>query len=163
MNPDIKLVDLEITPLLMTKSCNYDSTTSIKLSKVFPISELDKILCDNKSDVVLILKNKNLLKYFDGIHFPSTKLDEIKKYDTLTIASTHNISEVKKAKTANFITFSPIFDSKGRTGLGIEKLNEIAKLHPNVLALGGIISEKEVEIIKNSKAKGFASIRYFFT
>jgi len=45
-------VDLEITPLLMTKSCNYDSTTSIKLSKVFPISELDKILCDNKSDVV---------------------------------------------------------------------------------------------------------------
>ena len=52
MNPDIKLVDLEITPLLMTKSCNYDSTTSIKLSKVFPISDLDKILCDNKSDVV---------------------------------------------------------------------------------------------------------------
>ena len=106
---------------------------------------------------------KHLLKYFDGIHFPSTKLDEIKKYDTLTIASTHNISEVKKAKIADFITFSPVFDSKGRVGLGIEKLNEITKFHPNVLALGGIVSNKEVEIIKNSEAKGFASIRYFFT
>ena len=109
------------------------------------------------------LKNIEILKYFDGIHFPSSKLDNLKDFNTLTIASTHNISEVKKAKTADFITFSPIFDSKGRTGLGIEKLNEIVKLHPNVLALGGIISEKEVEIIKNSKAKGFASIRYFFT
>ena len=109
------------------------------------------------------LKNKNLLKYFNGIHFPSTKLDEIKKYDTLKFASTHDISEVKKACTADYITFSPVFNSKGRIGVGIEKLNEITKFHPNVLALGGIVSEKEVEIIKNSKAKGFASIRYFFT
>jgi thiamine-phosphate pyrophosphorylase len=109
------------------------------------------------------LQNKKLLKFFDGIHFPSTKLDEIKNYNTFTIASTHNILEVKKAFLADFITFSPIFNSKGRIGVGVEKLNEIAKFHPNVLALGGIISKKEVEIIKNSKAKGFASIRYFFT
>jgi thiamine-phosphate pyrophosphorylase len=47
--------------------------------------------------------------------------------------------------------------------VGIETLNKITKYHPNVLALGGIVSEKEVEMIKNSKAKGFASIRYFFT
>ena len=52
MNPDINLEDLKITPLLMSKSCNYDSTTNIKLSKAFPIAELDKTLCDNKSDVV---------------------------------------------------------------------------------------------------------------
>jgi len=109
------------------------------------------------------LKSKDLLKYFDGIHFPSTKLDKIKKFNTLTIASTHNISEVKKATLADFITFSPVFDSKGRKGVGIETLNKITKYHPNVLALGGIVSEKEVEMIKNSKAKGFASIRYFFT
>jgi hypothetical protein len=49
---EVKLNDLEITPLLMSKSCNYDSTTSLKLSKAFSVSELDKILCDNKSDVV---------------------------------------------------------------------------------------------------------------
>ena len=101
------------------------------------------------------LKNKNLLKYFDGIHFPSTKLDEIKKYDTLTIASTHNISEVKKACAADYITFSPVFNSKGRIGLGIEKLNEITKFHPNVLALGGIVSEKELKQFYNENKNNY--------
>jgi len=134
----------------------YDENEIIEFGKF--AKKYSKVIINYDS-----LKNKNLLKYFNGIHFPSTKLDEIKKYDTLTIASTHNISEVKKAKIADFITFSPVFNSKGRIGLGIEKLNEITKFHPNVLALGGIVSEKEVKIIKNSEAKGLASIRYFFT
>jgi thiamine-phosphate pyrophosphorylase len=108
------------------------------------------------------LKDDSLLKYFDGIHIPSSKLEEIEKYpQKIIIASTHNIEEIQKAKKADFITFSPIFDSKGRKGLGIEKLNEICTYHPNVIALGGIISKKEIEKIKKSKAVGFASIRYF--
>ena len=110
------------------------------------------------------LKEKELLDLFDGIHIPSSKLNEIPHYkNKITIASTHNIKEVKKAKDANFITFSPIFDSKNRKGLGVEVLNKIASLHPNVIALGGIISDKEVELIKKSKAIGFGSIRYFLT
>jgi thiamine-phosphate pyrophosphorylase len=111
-------------------------------------------------------KDENLLKYFDGIHFPTSKIDFALKYpDKIKIASTHSIEEVKKAKNLNFdyITFSPIFDSKGRKGLGIQKLNEICKIFPSTIALGGIISKKEVEKIKNSKAVGFASIRYFIT
>ena len=52
MNPDINFEDLEITPLLMSKYCNYNSTTNIKLNKLFPISKLDTKLCDNKTDVV---------------------------------------------------------------------------------------------------------------
>ena len=134
----------------------YDENEIIEFAKF--AKKYSKLIINYDS-----LKNKNLLKYFDGIHFPSSKLDEIKKYDTLTIASTHNISEVKKACAADYITFSPVFNSKGRVGVGIEKLNEITTFHHNVLALGGIVSNKEVEIIKNSKAKGFASIRYFFT
>jgi len=111
------------------------------------------------------LKNDfELLKFFDGIHFPSSHIDKLHRFKNLiTIVSTHTVDEVKKTKTADYITFSPIFKSKNRQGLGIEKLNEICKFHPNVIALGGIISKKEIEEIKKSKAVGFASIRYFFT
>jgi thiamine-phosphate pyrophosphorylase len=110
------------------------------------------------------IKNEELLEKFDGIHIPSSKLDLISKYKSkITIASTHNIKEINKAKNADFITFSPIFDSKNRKGLGVKILNEICNLHPNVIALGGIISDKEIEEIKKTKAKGFGSIRYFLT
>ncbi len=110
------------------------------------------------------LKNTGLLKYFKGIHFPSSKLHLINNFQNLiTIASTHSKEEVKKAKNADFITFSPIFESKNRKGLGVEILNEIRLLHKNVIALGGIISDKEVKKIKNTKAIGFGSIRYFLT
>lgn len=66
MNQDIKLEDLEITPLLMSKSCNYDSTTNIKLSETFPISQLDKTLCDNKSDVVKYRGKTYICGILDG-------------------------------------------------------------------------------------------------
>jgi len=98
------------------------------------------------------------------VHIPSYKLDYIDKFkEKIIIASTHNLEEVKKAKKADYITFSPIFSSKGRDGVGIEILNKICLFHPKVIALGGIISKKEVEKIKTSKAIGFGSIRYFFT
>jgi thiamine-phosphate pyrophosphorylase len=108
------------------------------------------------------LKNNNLLELFDGVHIPSNKLDLIQNYkNKIIIASTHNFEEAKKAKMADYITFSPIFNSKNRMGLGIKILNEVTKIHPNVIALGGIISQKEIEFVKKSKAIGFGSIRYF--
>lgn len=110
------------------------------------------------------LNKLELINLFDGIHLPSSKINKINEFEKKTvIVSTHNIEEVKKAEKADYITFSPVFESKGRKGLGIEKLNEICRHHKNVIALGGIISNKEVEKIKSSKAVGFASIRYFFT
>jgi thiamine-phosphate pyrophosphorylase len=110
------------------------------------------------------LKDEKLLKYFNGIHFPTSKINLAANYpDKIKIASTHSIEEVKKAKNLGFdyITFSPVFNSKGRVGVGIEKLNKICEIFPNTIALGGIISEKEVKEIEKSKAVGFGSIRYF--
>jgi thiamine-phosphate pyrophosphorylase len=110
------------------------------------------------------LKDEKLLEFFDGIHFPTSKIDLASNYpDKLKIASTHSLEEVNKAKNLGFdyITFSPIFNSKGRVGVGIEKLNKICEIFPNTIALGGIISEKEVKEIQKSKAVGFGSIRYF--
>jgi len=111
------------------------------------------------------LKNEKLLEMFDGVHIPSSKLDFIKEFKNkkIVIASTHNPLEVKKASVADFITFSPIFQSKNRCGLGIHVLNHICNLHPKVIALGGIVSQDQVEEIKKTKAVGFGSIRYFFT
>ena len=114
------------------------------------------------------LIDKNLITYFDGIHFPSrfiNELNNLKKEfkNKILITSTHSIDEAKKALISDYITFSPIFHSKGREGVGIEVLNKICEIHPKVIALGGITSNKEVNIIKNSKAIGFGSIRYFYT
>jgi len=100
---------------------------------------------------------------FDGVHLTSNQLhliDNFKNY--LTFASTHSFDEVQKAKNSDFITFSPIFNSKGRKGLGVEVLNQVCDITSSkVFALGGIVTKNEVEKIKTSKAYGFASIRYF--
>jgi len=110
------------------------------------------------------VKNDEIYELFDAIHLSSSHLDKIDFFKNKTvIASTHNINEVIYAKNADFITFSPIFDSKGRKGLGIEIIEEIYSFHKKIIALGGIISQREIEKIKKTKAVGFASIRYFFT
>ena len=100
---------------------------------------------------------------FDGIHFTSTQLDIIKDYSQcLRFASTHNTKEVQKAKYVDFITFSPIFSSKGRKGLGVDKLKEISEISkPKVFALGGIVGDEEVKEISKVNVYGFACIRYF--
>ena len=110
------------------------------------------------------LIDKNLLKYFDGIHFPGNYINiDLKAFkNKITIFSTHSFEEIKKAQNFDFVTFSPVFDSKGRIGLGIKALNEACKLHKHIIALGGIVTDKEAEKIRNSNAAGFASIRYFY-
>jgi len=136
--------------------CFRDKTSTKNAKLAIEIAKYYKI-------PILVNQYIELLKLgFDGIHFTSNQLELIKNYkECITFASTHNRDEVNQAKNSDFITFSPIFNSKGRIGLGIDKLNEIAQIKKEVFALGGIISKKEVEEIKKSKAIGFASIRYF--
>ena len=137
--------------------CFRDKTSTKNAKLAIDIAKYYKI-------PIIVNQYAELLKLgFDGIHFTSHQLDLIKNYkECITFASTHNESEVLKAKYANFITFSPIFKSKGRDGVGINRLNYIVEnTDSKVFALGGITTHKEVEMIKNSKAYGFASIRYF--
>lgn len=105
---------------------------------------------------------------FYGVHLRSDQFDKIaeaKSKNLFTIISTHTEDEVLKAHSlgTDAVTYSPIFKTpnKGKPK-GIEKLIEIVKLTDiKVFALGGIISDKEKELCKGSKAYGFASIRYF--
>ena len=103
-----------------------------------------------------------------GVHLTSKEFSKIKKAKDLglfVIVSTHTIKDIKRAKAlkADVVTFSPIFKTpnKGRPK-GINTLQKAAKIsNIKVIALGGIVTKKEIKRVKNSNVWGFASIRYF--
>ena len=108
------------------------------------------------------------LKYHWHLHLPSHRLHEIshyKKEGLCVSGSCHSWEEAKSAYEggADWMTYSPIFASPGKgEGIGLDKLNEIAgKIKCPIVALGGIISNDQVALVKGSLASGFASIRYF--
>jgi len=130
--------------------------------------------------VTLCSKVKNL-KYFlhqdvdlakklgaTGVHLNSLQSEEIEYAKSLNlevIISTHFLEEVQEAQErgADYVTYSPIFVSphKGKPK-GIDDLNSLLqKTDIRVFALGGIVTQEEVNLIKQSAAYGFASIRYF--
>ena len=102
-----------------------------------------------------------------GIHLTSTQFRHIKNQKQLNkkvIISTHSKKEILKAKrlNANYILYSPIFyvENKGKPK-GLKNLDNICKINNNIVALGGIKSNNEVNLIKKFNFYGFASIRYF--
>ena len=105
---------------------------------------------------------------FDGVHLPSYMLDKIgmvKSEGLQIIASCHNKSEIDICckYEADIITLSPLFFSpdKGEP-FGLEKFDAlVGNSGLKTFALGGIVDEAEVRKLENSKAYGFASIRYF--
>lgn len=104
-----------------------------------------------------------------GIHLTSSQFDKIKKakdLDLEVIVSTHTHEEVLKAQElgADAVTYSPIFFTPNKDEpKGIEDLKSIIKKSDvNIFALGGVVEQKHINMIKNTKAYGFASIRYFY-
>ena len=108
---------------------------------------------------------------FDGIHLNSLQfhqLENIKLTNIFTIISCHSESDILLAKKykLNAVTYSPIFfkENKGEPK-GIKKLQDVITKYQeenfSIIALGGIINEKNIKDVKNTNAKGFASIRYF--
>jgi thiamine-phosphate pyrophosphorylase len=104
----------------------------------------------------------------DGVHLMSTQRDDIAKAKALNlfvIISTHTLEEVIWAETlgADVVTFSPVYDTpnKGKA-VGIAALKEVVDtVDIPVIALGGIVSEAQIEACEEAGASGFASIRYF--
>jgi len=104
-----------------------------------------------------------------GVHLNSTQFDEIiyaKSLGLEVIISTHSLNEVLKAQNlgCNYVTYSPIFKTPNKgepKGVGDLK-SVLDKCNIKIFALGGIIGEHHIKQIKDTKAYGFASIRYFF-
>lgn len=144
-----------------------------KTSKNF--KELAKIfvaVCKELNiEKILINENYKLAKKLNatGVHLTSQQFEKIKKakeLDLYTIISCHNYTEIEKAQNlfVNAITYSPIFLSPNKgEPKGVDKLKEATSIYEDmdIIALGGIIDDKQVDKISKTKAYGFASIRYF--
>ena len=121
----------------------------------------DKILLHN--DIVLAKELKA-----DGVHLSSDRIEEItlaKEKGLFVIISTHTLEEAQRAEMlgADMVTFSPIFDTpnKGKP-VGLEKLHEVSSvINIPVIALGGILTQEQINACQKAGAEGFASIRYF--
>ncbi len=104
----------------------------------------------------------------DGVHLTSSQFSDIKEAKDLglfVIISTHSLEEALEAQKlgVDLVTFSPIFatPNKGEPK-GVEELKRVvSKLSIGVIALGGVLSSKQIESCQKCGALGFASIRYF--
>ena len=104
-----------------------------------------------------------------GVHLRSNQFDQIKKAfrsNLQVIISCHNEDEIEEAIQNNVttITYSPIFPTPNKgEPKGLEELKKIIERYQSlkVIALGGIISQEQIEKLQNINPYGFASIRYF--
>lgn len=139
---------------------NYavDAKRVIEEAKTYPF---EKILLHNEIDTALDLKA-------DGVHLSSDNLQKIYEAKTkglFVVVSIHSIEEAKTAQMlgADMVTFSPVFDTPGKgKAVGVEKLAQLVlTVKIPVIALGGILTQSQIDACKRAGAKGFASIRYF--
>lgn len=104
-----------------------------------------------------------------GVHLTSEQFDKIKEAKDLelyVVISCHNLRDIEKAQEsyANAVTYSPIFDTPNKgEPKGINALKQALSIYEDIdiIALGGIVNNKQVEQISKANAYGFASIRYF--
>jgi thiamine-phosphate pyrophosphorylase len=143
-----------------------DSSNFKELAKVFVL-----VCKEFNIKNILINSDYNLAKNLNatGVHLNSKQFDKIQDAKNLNldiIISCHNEEEIIKAQKQNIktITYSPIFNTpnKGKEK-GINKLKKIIRTYQNlnIIALGGIIKGEQLKQIQETKAYGFASIRYF--
>ncbi len=79
------------------------------------------------------------------------------------IGSAHNQFEIncKKSQKIKELFISPIFKKKGRSPLGLYKVQKLTELFKGPkIALGGI-DKINIKLLKQSKFQGFAAIKYF--
>lgn len=136
-----------------------------ELAKVFV-----SVCKEYKIETILISEQYELAHELKatGVHLTSKQFDKIKackEKDLYTIISCHTIQEIEKAqkKYVDAVTYSPIFNTPNKgEPKGVAKLKKVRDIFDmNIIALGGIISQKQIEKLKNLNIYAFASIRYF--
>lgn len=140
------------------ETCTYDAQKFLNVARKY---DFDKVLVH--TDIALAKKLEA-----DGVHLSSKQfkdIEEAKKDGLFVVISTHSINEAKEAEAlgADMITYSPIFETPGKgEPVGLHMLSELTSaVKIPVIALGGILTDAQVEACQMSGAVGFASIRYF--
>ncbi len=120
-----------------------------------------KVLINSNIELAIKLKA-------NGVHLRSDQFELIPvalKNDLLVVVSCHTQEEINLAQNyrAHIVTYSPVFTSPNKgTPLGIENFTQVVNSNTiPIIALGGIVSKQQVQQIQQTKAIGFASIRYF--
>jgi thiamine-phosphate diphosphorylase len=117
-----------------------------------------KVLVNDRLDIALAAQ-------VDGLHLPANGLppDRVRPYVRTLGVSTHYIEEALAAEQAraDYIVFGPVFDTPGKTPVGLEALRRIvAAVRIPVLGIGGITTENS-ESVMATGAAGIAGIRLF--
>lgn len=139
---------------------NYETMAEIFIKEVARFSHT-KALLHSKVDLA-----HSLGAY--GVHLPSSSFSEIAKakaFGLYVVVSTHSEEEALHAQKlgADVVTFSPIYTTPNKGNpRGLDALKQIVdKITINVVALGGITTQKQLQDVEKTGAFGFASIRYF--
>jgi thiamine-phosphate pyrophosphorylase len=119
-----------------------------------------KILVNDRADVAVAA-------HAHGVHLTSRSISaaDVRRNfgDKLLIAvSAHSVDDFLKAKAAgaDLVVYGPVFDTPGKSAVGIEKLREVCGSVDGfpVVAIGGIDTANAVDAI-NAGSAGIAGIR----
>jgi len=119
-----------------------------------------RVLVNDRLDVALAAG-------IDGVHLPGNGLppEKVRHWVKVLGVSIHSVNEgiLAERAGADFVVFGPVFDSPGKTAVGLEPLRNVAaSLKIPVLAIGGVTIANAGEVLK-AGAAGIAGIRLFQT
>jgi thiamine-phosphate pyrophosphorylase len=117
-----------------------------------------RILVNDRLDVALAAG-------IEGVHLPGNGLPpaRVRHLVKLLGVSVHTVQEAINAEAAraDFVVFGPVFDSPGKSAVGLEPLRQAATaVRIPVLAIGGITDANAAEAV-GAGAAGVAAIRLF--
>jgi thiamine-phosphate pyrophosphorylase len=117
-----------------------------------------RILVNDRLDIALAAG-------IDGVHLPSNGLppERARPFVKVLGVSTHTLQEALDAERAraDFIVFGPVFDTPGKTAVGLEPLREVtSRVKIPILAIGGVTAANAPEVL-GAGAAGIAGIRLF--
>jgi len=117
-----------------------------------------KVLVNDRLDVAIAAGA-------DGVHLPANglRVADVRPLIQLVGVSTHTVDEVIAAESdgADFVVFGPVFDTPGKTAVGLERLRAITRqVSIPVFAIGGVHSGNAAMVLR-AGAAGIAGIRAF--
>ena len=117
-----------------------------------------KVLVNDRLDIALAAA-------IEGVHLPASGLPaaRVRPFVRLLGCSTHTLPEALQAEQdgADFVFFGPVFETPGKSPVGLAALSEVARgVRIPVLAIGGITLENAAHAVE-AGASGIAAIRLF--
>jgi thiamine-phosphate pyrophosphorylase len=117
-----------------------------------------KVLVNDRLDIAIAAGVR-------GVHLPAHGLpaERVRSYVDILGVSTHSLAEAVNAERAgaDFIVFGPIFETPGKTPVGLGPLRDVVSaIKIPVLGIGGI-DKSNMKSVLETGAAGIAAIRLF--